>query len=136
MYDRGRTLRFRCTGCGACCTGNAEDYVAVTASEQERIRRFLGLSSGWFRRRYLVPLDGEDKGLASAADGRCVFLDAANRCRIYPARPVQCRSYPFWPEIVGSAASWRAEARRCEGIGQGAAVPLRRIEAARRALRR
>ncbi len=134
MYYHEHELRFRCTGCGACCTGSADDYVAVDGSEQEAIRRLLRISKPWFRRRYLIALDTGGKGLASKGDGRCVFLDAHNRCRVYPVRPRQCRSYPFWPEVVGSRSAWLAEARRCEGIGRGTSVPLRRIEAALKAL--
>lgn len=135
MYYREHRLRFHCTGCGACCTGGGDHYVAVDNSEQEAIRRFLGVSRSWFRRRYLLTLDTGGGELASGRDGRCVFLDAHDRCRVYPVRPRQCRSYPFWPEVVSSRSAWQAEARRCEGIGQGAVVPLRRIEAALKALR-
>jgi Fe-S-cluster containining protein len=133
MFYRRQNLRFQCTGCGACCTGNPADYVAVDAREQQTIRVFLGVSRQWFRRRYLVKLDGDHKGLASRENGRCVFLDRANRCRIYAARPRQCRTYPFWPEVVHSRTAWQSEARRCEGIGRGRVIPLTRIEAALRA---
>ncbi len=135
-FHHRKQLRFACTGCGACCTGTAEDYVAVDLSEQEKIRRHLGVSQRWFRRRYLVRVDDHTEGLASRADGSCIFLDDAMRCRVYPVRPRQCRTYPFWPEIVRSERSWRREGRRCEGIDRGAAIPLKRIEAALRALRR
>ncbi|MBF0259002.1 MAG: YkgJ family cysteine cluster protein [Desulfamplus sp.] len=27
---------------------------------------------------------------------RCIFLDNAHKCSIYPARPLQCRTFPFW----------------------------------------
>jgi Fe-S-cluster containining protein len=60
--------------------------------------------------------------------GRCVFLDEQMRCRIYKVRPLQCRTYPFWPELMNPRA-WRAEAHRCEGIDRGAVVSLARIRA-------
>lgn len=131
MFYQREKLRFKCTGCGACCTGDPNDYyVAVNEPEQERIRRFLGISRSWFRRRYLVKADAATVGLNSDSAGRCVFLDASNRCRIYPVRPNQCRTYPFWPELLRSRAAWQAETHRCEGIGQGKVVPLRRIAGA------
>lgn len=135
FYSR-KPLRFACTGCGACCTGTAEDYVAVDPSEQEKIRAYLDISRQWFRRRYLVRVDEHTKGLTSGAGGNCIFLDDTMRCRIYPVRPRQCRTYPFWPEIVHSERTWRREARRCEGIGFGTVIPLQRIEAALRTVRR
>lgn len=117
------TLRFACTGCGKCCTGRGDYYVGVTREEQRRIQRFLNISWRWFRARYIVPyLDGTE-GLRWWSD-RCVFLDGERRCRIYSVRPTQCRTYPFWPEVVASPTTWRSEAKGCEGIGAGAVIPL------------
>jgi hypothetical protein len=45
------------------------------------------------------------------------------RCRVYAVRPLQCRTYPFWPELVQNSRSWQREARRCEGIGNGPLIP-------------
>jgi Fe-S-cluster containining protein len=108
-------------------------YVFLSEPEAERIRNYLQLSRGWFRRRYLERL--EDGELVAAAGGgdRCIFLDAAGQCRVYPVRPGQCRTYPFWPEVAGSALAWRKEARRCEGINRGAVVPVDKIRRAVRA---
>lgn len=45
----------------------------------------------------------------------CIFLDrTTNHCQIYPVRPVQCRTYPFWPTVTASVQSWNAECRRLE----------------------
>jgi hypothetical protein len=144
-YYATRALRFRCSGCNHCCTGAHPDYyIEVSPVEAERIRKHLKLSLAWFRRRYLYrfadgiearaavhgrTVRGFDDGVLSLRmeDGRCVFLDPQRGCRIYALRPAQCRHYPVWPELVTSAAAWRLEARRCEGIGQGTAIPLARI---------
>lgn len=38
--------------------------------------------------------------------------------------PMQCRTYPFWPEPLTSRHDWEAEALRCEGIQlQSSALP-------------
>lgn len=130
-----RKLRFECTGCGGCCTGrgnaSVEYYVAITPAEQRDIQKYLGVSLAWFKRRYLMRFEDGEESLRWE-DDRCVFLDGEKRCRIYPVRPMQCRTYPFWPELVKSKFAWRAEARRCEGINRGEIVPLTRV---RRALR-
>ena len=115
-------LRFSCTQCGQCCATAGDYYVYLTEAESERIRASLQLSRGWFRRRFLRRIDAGDLVLASAPDERCIFLDGEGRCRVYTVRPVQCRSYPFWPELIASAAAWNREARRCEGINQGRVV--------------
>lgn len=130
VFHHHQALRFRCTGCGRCCFGDADSYVEVSAREAEAIRRHLRLSRAWFRRRYVQGIEtGSGLGIRLQADGRCPFLTAQLHCRVYPVRPRQCRSYPFWPEVLASRGAWNAEARRCEGIGQGAVVPLGRIEA-------
>ena len=63
--------------------------------------------------------------------GRCVMLDEkTNLCTVYESRPTQCRTFPFWPEMIRRGA-WTAEAKRiCEGVGNGRIVP--KEEAARR----
>lgn len=115
MLDEQRALRFECTGCGKCCTGDpAYYYVEASRAEQRRIQDYLGISWRWFRRRYIVRYDDGTEGL-SMAGGRCAFLGPDKRCRIYPVRPAQCRSYPFWPQLMNQTA-WRHEAQRCEGI--------------------
>jgi hypothetical protein len=128
-YPR-RSLRFACTGCGRCCRAAGANYVVeVTRREQRRIQKHLGLSWPWFRRRYVFRYDEQTESLKMPG-GRCVFLDEANRCRIYAVRPRQCRTYPFWPELVAHGHAWRLEQRRCEGIGRGRVVPRARIERA------
>jgi len=111
-------IRFECTACGRCCTGGGEYVIEARPREQEAIRAWLGISRAWFRRRYLFRFDRETESLRMAPNGDCVFL-RDGRCGIYPVRPAQCRHYPFWPELVTRPWAWRAEARRCEGIGRG-----------------
>lgn len=120
-------LRFHCTGCGKCCTGGGSYVVEVSRVEQRRIQRHLGISWPWFRRRYVFRFDEETESLPMLK-GRCEFLDDNMHCRIYQVRPLQCRTYPFWPELMNPKA-WRAERKRCEGIGQGEVVPLARVRA-------
>jgi hypothetical protein len=128
-YER-QSLCFSCTGCGDCCIAGNGYYVYLTAAEADRIRRYLNLSTGWFRRRYLERLDSGELVTATAADDGCIFLGRDRRCRVYSVRPLQCRTYPFWPEVAGNARAWEAEARRCEGINSGMEVPVERIRTA------
>ena len=123
-------LHFSCTRCGRCCETPGDYFVFLGAQEAERIRQQLGLSVSWFRRRYMRRLEDGELVLAAGAGDRCIFLDAQGRCGIYAARPVQCRTYPFWPEIAGNRRAWYGEGRRCEGIDQGGAVPLGKIRRA------
>jgi Fe-S-cluster containining protein len=128
-YFEETALRFHCTGCGKCCSGDPDYYVFLTPREAEEIRRHLGLTPRWFKRRYLRRTSQGELVINNQGGGRCVFLEKDNRCGVYAVRPVQCRTYPFWPEVVGSRAQWRREARRCEGMDNGRAVPVKRIRA-------
>lgn len=118
--------RFACTGCGRCCYGGPDRYVALTRADLKRLQSFLALDALTLRRRYLLREDA-GHGLRFRADGRCVFLARDGRCRVYAARPRQCRMYPLWPELLRSAGAWREEAKRCEGIGRGEVIPISRV---------
>jgi Fe-S-cluster containining protein len=102
-------------------------YVFLTEAESEAIRNRLQLSRSWFRRRYLERLEDGELVLASGEGERCIFLDDNGQCRVYSARPLQCKTYPFWPELAGNARAWISEARRCEGINRGKAIPVTTI---------
>ncbi|MBU1190796.1 MAG: YkgJ family cysteine cluster protein [Gammaproteobacteria bacterium] len=130
MFYTTEPIRFECTQCGRCCSGGGDYHVFLSAKEAERIRELLQLSVDWFKRRYLQKLDSGELTVRLNADGRCSFLDAAGQCSVYAARPTQCRTYPFWPELLRSKSAWRAEAARCEGIERGATVPLAQVRAA------
>jgi hypothetical protein len=48
----------------------------------------------------------------------CVFwLDG--ECSVYAHRPLQCRSYPFWPAHLGSTSEWNEVERECPGVNIG-----------------
>lgn len=46
----------------------------------------------------------------------CVFLRNGKSCDIYEVRPIQCRTYPYWPGIMKDEKSWKEESLDCEGI--------------------
>lgn len=111
-YKEG--LRFKCTGCGECCTGSP-GYVWVNPEEVERMAQLLKIDISAFKEKYLRR-EGDRYSLKEDPHSyACVFLDGKN-CRIYSERPTQCRTYPWWPQILQSSHSWEREAEYCEGI--------------------
>jgi Fe-S-cluster containining protein len=120
-----REPRFECSACGKCCYGGDGYQVAVSDDDIISIANYLGISLAWLKRRYLEK-DGDMMGIGFREDSACHFLQG-NACRIYPVRPLQCRTYPWWPEILCSPEAWQQEARRCEGIGRGNEVPLETV---------
>ena len=62
--------------------------------------------------------------------GACSLLaDDRRTCRVYAARPTQCRTYPFWAGNMIGEAEWKTEGVRCEGISKASAplVPVNEI---------
>ena len=129
-------LRFECTRCGNCCTGppgavwfDAEEGVAMAA--------VLGVSEATFHRRYARRLNGHWSLQEQQGPGGmdCVFLtrdaDGLAGCRLYAARPKQCRTWPFWPENLESKAAWDAVRAHtpCPGMGGGSLVTIEEIVA-------
>ncbi len=57
----------------------------------------------------------------------CVFWKDGG-CSVYPARPVQCKTYPFWQHIVGEDDGWQRESLSCPGIGTGGVWTERKVK--------
>jgi Fe-S-cluster containining protein len=122
-YHEG--LKFSCTRCGACCTG-APGYVWVSVDEIKALARFRGLAVKEFSRRFVRQV-GDQFSLIERPGGDCIFWDAAAGCTVYDARPVQCRTWPFWPENVETPEDWQRITQICPGSGKGKLHPAAQI---------
>jgi len=112
-YKEG--LRFKCTGCGGCCTGSP-GYVWVSEEEIVRLSEFLKLSQEEFVRKYTHVLYGRiSLKELPRSHYDCVFLEG-KRCSVYSVRPKQCRTFPWWKDALSSPQAWQETAARCEGI--------------------
>src|SRR5260370_4462228 len=109
-------LRFRCTRCGHCCTGEPGN-VWVNDEELEAIADFLGEPVAQATALYSRPAQGS-RSLREKANGDCIFYDRAEGCTIYPVRPRQCRTWPFWARNVRTPEALRETCRICPGSGQ------------------
>jgi len=119
-------LRFECQpDCGACCTNHDEHaYVYLDEVDEIEMSGFLELSIEEFRALHTDLDDGERILRMDGPD--CPFLQGA-RCTVYPVRPRQCRTFPFWEENLASPAAWKRTARFCPGIDRGETHGLTRI---------
>ena len=103
--------------------------VVVDDQEIEEIAEYLGKSSSQVRSDHVRPV-GKGLSLTEHEDGDCTFLDGkTRRCLIYPVRPRQCRSWPFWKSNLKSPAAWRETERVCPGAGIGELANLEEIDA-------
>ena len=88
-----------CSTCqGKCCTGES-GYIYVTKAEIEKIAELLGLGIKDFVEQYLFKklYKYSIKERKFGESYECVFYDReSNGCKIYEARPLQCRTFPFW----------------------------------------
>jgi Fe-S-cluster containining protein len=120
-------LAFECTRCGACCTG-APGYVWVNAEEIARLAEFRGQSVDQFTRAFVRRV-GDDYSLIEKPGGDCIFWDTRSGCTVYPARPVQCRTWPFWPENIATRDEWERVEGACPGSGRGRVFSVEEIKA-------
>jgi Fe-S-cluster containining protein len=118
-------LAFCCTRCGKCCTGapgvvwvNAEELQAIAEHRRETVAEVEGL----YTRRI-----GQRRTLREKANGDCVFWDRAAGCTIYPVRPRQCRTWPFWESNVQTPEAWEDTRQVCPGAGQGELISAEEI---------
>ena len=130
-YTNG--LRFSCTQCGNCCTG-PPGAVWFNDAEGKAMARKKRVSEDVFYKRFARKIGVRWSLTEVEIDGNydCVFLDRGGKlpsCSLYEARPSQCRSWPFWPEILKSRESWaRAKCNTpCPGMDEGELIPIEEI---------
>jgi Fe-S-cluster containining protein len=118
-------LRFRCTRCGHCCTGapghvwvNDEEVAAIAALRNETVAETISLHTR---------AAGNRRSLREKENGDCVFYDRAAGCTIYPVRPRQCRTWPFWESNVITPETWQRTCEICPGSGQGELISAEEI---------
>jgi len=141
-------LQFTCTQCGNCCTGGP-GYVWASDVEIRRLAEYLKVSPDEVVEKYCRKIDGRFSFTERLNHGNydCVFLkeekierparNAAGQdeqvvhtkrtCTIYPVRPLQCRTWPFWPELLSSPENWNRAAKRCPGMNTGRTYSLPQI---------
>jgi Fe-S-cluster containining protein len=71
--------------------------------------------------------DGGHQSLREKENGDCVFYDRQQGCTIYPVRPRQCRTWPFWESTVLTPAAWKKTCEKCPGAGTGELIPAEEI---------
>ncbi|OQS06510.1 hypothetical protein THRCLA_01455 [Thraustotheca clavata] len=109
-----KRFAFKCTGCGRCCTGKG-GVARVNGVEIAAISDYLSMPEESFVKKFVRIVNGGPALRQTEDDSQCVFLDN-KKCTIYPVRPTQCRTYPFWPQQLISKYDWQLAAKQCEGI--------------------
>ncbi len=118
-------LRFTCTRCGHCCTGDP-GFVWVNDEELAAIAERLGEPVEEVTAMY-TRVAHRGRTLREKSNGECVFFDRDVGCTIYDVRPRQCRTWPFWPSNLKSERAWERTKAVCPGAGQGELIPAEEI---------
>ena len=128
-------LQFQCMQCGRCCSGPGEGYIWITRPEMQIIADFLKIAPGELRHRYLKRVGLRTTIIEQQSTRDCIFLKeegGLKECVIYPVRPNQCRTWPFWADNLSRSDLWNQAAQKCSGVGKGKLYSFEEIEGIRK----
>ncbi len=85
---------FACQRCGSCC--RQAGYVYLQPEDIDAIAAAEGLDVMTFTERFTrLTEDRRGLSLTERPDGRCVYYDRLEGCRIQHVKPRQCREFPL-----------------------------------------
>lgn len=126
----GRKFDFACTACGKCCSGPGEVY--FTDEDLTRIYEYLKLDAKQAKQLKKKLIQYRRKGLHVHSSGKtCLFLKN-NQCTVYPVRPMQCSTFPFWPSHFHSPDTLDELSSECPGSLKGTGETFSFAETVRR----
>jgi Fe-S-cluster containining protein len=118
FYENG--LQFSCTRCSACCR-HTPGYVFLSRNDLSALVVYLRTTEDALKNAYcrqVVFGQVRRLSLKEKKNLDCVFWEEGG-CTVYPARPLQCRSFPFWASSMASMEEWERCAKTCPGVGKG-----------------
>lgn len=112
-------VQFQCQGSGQCCTSHGEfGFVFMNLEDRQRMAKVLKMRTGEFTKKYCEKTGGVYHLIEEKGKPDCMFL-RGKRCGVYEGRPTQCRTWPFWPEVM-EAKAWKKDVVEfCPGVGKG-----------------
>ena len=121
-------IKFECQNSGNCCISrDSYGYVYLSKKDLIKIAKYLNVSINLFKKKYCQYSDGYLHLKEININGNCQFLEN-KKCSIYAARPMQCRTWPFWKEHM-NVKKWNEELINfCPGIGKGRIISASKIQ--------
>ena len=121
-------INFICQGSSNCCVSRGSyGYVYLSKKDLINIAKYLNVSINLFKKKHCEYSDGYLHLKEININGNCQFLKK-KKCSIYTARPMQCRTWPFWKENMNTK-KWNEELLDfCPGIGKGKLISASMIQ--------
>ena len=128
FYAEG--LRFSCTRCSSCCR-HESGYVYLSEQDLSRLANEFKMDYTAFIKTWCrwvaFDRDSERLALKEKSNFDCIFWgrgaatgsNVVAGCAVYPVRPLQCTTFPFWDYVVCSPDAWRNAGTGCPGINTG-----------------
>lgn len=127
---------FSCQACGQCCKGFDTGEIFLFKKDVKRIFKHYDLRTSHEKEEFALThfkiiedsFKSKQKGtkkqlrkrfytlglkIIAHPNDRCIFLNDDDRCSIYPIRPFQCRSYPFWRIVLTDEEEFEAHRKEC-----------------------
>ena len=106
-----------CANCGGQCCRGESGYIWAKYSEIIHMALFLEIPVEDFAKMYIRKVKHRysliEKQIGEN-DHACIFFnESKEQCMIYPVRPLQCRTFPFWEQFKVNEQEVRDE---CPGI--------------------
>ena len=114
FYSEG--LRFSCKRCSACCRLDP-GFVYLSENDLDKLVLETKMDKANFIKKYCRWCADDSLSLLEKPNNDCIFWDSG--CTVYKNRPLQCRTYPFWKNILVSEENWEAAGQDCPGINNG-----------------
>jgi Fe-S-cluster containining protein len=118
-------LHFTCTRCGHCCSGEP-GFVWVDDDDLAALAEHRGETLDEVKALY-TRMTTRGRTLREKSNGDCIFYDRQKGCTVYPVRPPQCRTWPFWESNVATPQAWEHTCDVCPGSGQGELISAEEI---------
>lgn len=86
-----------------------------------KLAAFFSISQDEFKKKYTRMVDlgvAKRRTLLEQENFDCIFWSEGG-CSVYPVRPLQCKSYPFWNSHLHSQEAWDQVEKECPGVNIG-----------------
>ena len=95
------------------------------SEEIARLAEFRGETVEQFAAKFVRRVK-DRYSLIEKPGGDCIFWDKEAGCTVYPARPVQCQTWPFWPENVETETTGTTSAKSAPARAAAVSTPWMR----------